>query len=322
MTNKSTSLLCAYLFSENHSTKIPFNIEDDLPSVAADERLWVHLNYDKPETEAWIEKNVSSLAATVLCESRPRSFTHHNGMFLTLRGINLNEGSDPEDMVSVRIWASENLIVTTQRRKLKSIEQLMQDLDDGAGPDCTNDFLITLAQNLLDQTNLVLDAFDDKVEAIEDETEAHPCLALRADILNLRRQVIQIRRFMAPQRDAIGRMTADKLTWMHSDHLLDFREISDRAMKLVEDLDEIKDRLVIIQESLVTLSQEQLNKRMYVLSMVAAIFLPLGFITGLLGVNVGGIPGATAPYGFDVLLGMLGVILIGMLFYFKKSKWF
>ena len=78
----------------------------------------------------------------------------------------------------------------------------------------------------------------------------------------------------------------------------------------------------VIQEELLSQLSEQLNQRTYVLSVVAAIFLPLGFLTGLLGINVGGIPGAESPYGFVVFTLLLLVIVGIQLWYFIRKRWF
>ena len=66
------------------------------------------------------------------------------------------------------------------------------------------------------------------------------------------------------------------------------REVSDQLARYLEDLDEARDRAAVTQEELVNRLSEQMNNKMYILSIVAAIFLPLGFLTGLLGINVGG----------------------------------
>ena len=67
---------------------------------------------------------------------------------------------------------------------------------------------------------------------------------------------------------------------------------------------------------------EQLNRRMYVLSIVAAVFLPLGFLTGLLGINVAGIPGSESPWGFLIFVALLCALVGGQLWYFRKKGWF
>ena len=75
------------------------------------------------------------------------------------------------------------------------------------------------------------------------------------------------------------------------------------------------------QEELNSRLSEQLNKRMYVLSIVAAVFLPLGFITGLLGINVAGIPGAEFAYGFVIVCLLLLLLVFIQIGLFKWKKW-
>jgi zinc transporter len=99
------------------------------------------------------------------------------------------------------------------------------------------------------------------------------------------------------------------------------RELTERTSRFVEDIDSARDRAAITQEELNNRLSEQMNKAMYLLSIVAAIFLPLGLITGLLGINVGGIPGAENKLSFlivPVFLVVLAVILVGL---FKRVKW-
>ncbi len=89
----------------------------------------------------------------------------------------------------------------------------------------------------------------------------------------------------------------------------------------VEGMDSAIERAQIIQQTITNQVSEQLNQRMYVMSVVAALFLPLGFLTGLLGVNVGGIPGTESPYAFSAFVLFLIVLTGGIGVYFKSKKW-
>lgn len=103
---------------------------------------------------------------------------------------------------------------------------------------------------------------------------------------------------------------------------LQVREASDKITRLVEDLDAAKDRAAVAYEELSSRVAEQMNQRMYLLSLVAGLFLPLGFLTGLLGVNVGGIPLADNPWGFvGVVLFLLALVLVQVLV-FRRRHWF
>jgi zinc transporter len=102
---------------------------------------------------------------------------------------------------------------------------------------------------------------------------------------------------------------------------LHLREEADRVTRYVEDLDAARERAAVTQEELGNRLSEQLNSRMYVLSVVAAIFLPLGFLTGLFGINVGGIPMAENPQGFIDIVLMLLLITGLQVVLFRWRRW-
>ena len=103
---------------------------------------------------------------------------------------------------------------------------------------------------------------------------------------------------------------------------IQLRETTDHLTRFIEDLDSVKDRAVVCQEEVNNNLTEQMNNRMFVLSIVAAIFLPLGFLTGLLGINVGGIPGADYNNAFVIFILILIVVVVAQVWIFRKKKWF
>jgi zinc transporter len=99
------------------------------------------------------------------------------------------------------------------------------------------------------------------------------------------------------------------------------REIADRTTRYVEDLDSARDRAAVTQDELNSRLSERMNKTMYVLSIVAGIFLPLGLLTGLLGINVGGIPGTQSPFAFLIVCALLVLVAILQAVLFKRMRW-
>ena len=130
-----------------------------------------------------------------------------------------------------------------------------------------------------------------------------------------------MRQCLAPQRDAMARMTQEKTEFLSDTDRIRLREVSDRIIRYVEDLESTRDRATVVQEELNSHLSEQLNSRMYMLSLVAAVFLPLGFLTGFLGVNVGGIPGAENPFGFALVIVVLAVLVALQIWLFKRRNW-
>jgi zinc transporter len=259
--------------------------------------LWVHLNYTAPEAQQWIkeESQLEDVVGDALLaeESRPRVTAFDDGLLIALRGVNLNPGADPEDMVSLRIWAEKDRIITTRRRKLLSVVDLCSAIEKGKGPKTCGEFLEDFSDRLMSRMGGVIDDLEDKV--------AHE---LRPMLASIRRDAIYLRRYMAPQREAISRLQSEKISWFTDDDRVRLREVYDHLTRYIEDLDAARERAAVTQEEL-----------------VSRLSLPLGFLTGLLGINVGGIPGAEYKAGFAIFCLLLVGFIIAEIVFFKKKKW-
>jgi len=291
----------------------------------AGETLWLQLDYTDEDAQRWLTdaSGIDPIVLeTLLAEdTRPRCFVHGNGLLVTLRGVNLNPGEDPDDMVSIRIWLEPTRIITVSHRRLMALEDLARSLENEEGPVDCGDFLVCLSQALTRRMAGVLDNFDDGVSELEDEVLTQENYQLRGNISTLRRQAIRLRRYIAPQREVMVRLQTEKFAFLKDLQRAQFRELSDQVTRYVEDLDSAKDRAAIVQDELEAKLGAQMNKTMYLLSIVAAIFLPLGLLTGLLGINVGGIPGTESPYAFIVVcVGLIFIAFIQALI-FRRMRW-
>jgi len=131
-----------------------------------------------------------------------------------------------------------------------------------------------------------------------------------------------LRRYISPQREAISRLHTSKNACLSDNDRLLIREAHDKVMRYLEDQDSARDRAGVTQEVLGNRLAEQMNSRMYVLSLVAGLFLPLGFLTGLLGINVGGIPLAEDPHGFVEIVIILIIVFAVQVVILTCKKWF
>jgi zinc transporter len=316
-------LLVYMLDGKGGATRIDSQRASERPPAGG--AVWIHLDYSNPEHLKWlVEKSglqplvIDALRAE---ETRPRSTEMHDGLLVALRGINLNPGAEPHDMVSIRIWLENGRIITARKRDLVSIEDLIKRLEKGTGPAGTADFLVDLADRLVWHMSDTVDDFEDRVDDLEDQGLDSESGDLRFELATLRRQAIAFRRYLAPQREALGSLLIEQVSWLDNRHLLKLREVSDRLIRHIEDLDAVRERAAVTQEELLSRLSEQMNTRMYVLSLVAAIFLPLGFLTGMLGVNLGGIPGAENIDAFWIFTGLLIGVLVIQLLFFRWKKW-
>ena len=303
----------------------PLEYEDIGNWVPSDGTLWLHLDYSGEAAKEWLDQEsgidsvmVESLSAA---ETRPRCLALKDGMMVILRGVNLNPGAEPEDMVSIRFWIEANRIVTMRHRRVMAVEDLRRAIGAGSGPIGSGGFLQELSDRLVGRMGDVISDVDDTFDALEEEVLTEQTYELRPKLASIRRKVISLRRYIAPQRDVIARLQGEKVDWLSDMDRVRLREVADRTTRYVEDLDAIRDRATVTQEELNSSLTEQMNKTMYVLSIVAGIFLPLGLLTGLLGINVGGIPGTESPWAFAVFCVLLTLIAGLQVMLFKRKRW-
>jgi len=319
--------LFAYSFDTKGGGKLI--IENDISCFfKGNEFSWLHLDVKNiDEAKAFFRKedaNLDSLIMNALLdeETRPRMVKVQDSALIILRGVNLNTNADPEDMVSIRLWINENKIISTCLRQLKAVSDFKLKIQADKGPRNVGDFVFMLIDTLFSNIEPVLLKLDDETDGIEELILDNPKVEnLRNDIVTVRKRAIKFRRYMAPQRDAISQLRMADFKWLSDTHTRHLQESNNQITRYVEDLDVIRERAQIVQDELSNILSEKLSKNMYVLSLVAAIFLPLGFLTGLLGINIGGMPGAENPNAF-LIFSFILVVLVGLqIWIFKKLDW-
>ena len=289
------------------------------------ETLWIHMDYTDEASGAWLLDrsglDPTIAQALVAEETRPRSLATRGGLLVILRGANLNEGADADDMIAVRAWIEANRIITTRHRPTRAIEAIRVSIETGDGPTSPGDFLVQLADGLTARASDAISDLEDQVDTLEDEVLSAESYELRGKIAEFRRSAIRFRRYLAPQKDVLTRLQNERVEWLNDIDRAHLREIGDRTLRLVEDLDSARDRAAVAQDELNNRLTEQMNRTMYILSIVAGIFLPLGLLTGLLGINVGGMPGVDSEWAFIVVCVVL--VLTGVLLtaFFRRKGW-
>ncbi|MFY4858840.1 zinc transporter ZntB [Aliarcobacter butzleri] len=297
----------------------------ELNSVdTTDKILWVHFDYSTQEAKDWIRNqcNNSIVADALLAdETRPRTTLLGDSLLLALRGVNLDPHSRPENMISIRLFISSNMIISTSRRTLLSVTEIIEELREGTGVKSTSEFLVELTHRMIDRMDDVIDQLQDRTDYLEENIIDMKNQEFRTEILNVRRETIILKRYLAPQKEALIKLSNEKISWIDEYKKVEIRETNDQLIRHIEELDTIRDKVILIQEELANSLSEEMNKKMYMLSIISAIFLPLTFLTGLLGINVGGIPGASNDKAFYIFTIILLLVIFSQYIIFKKKKW-
>ena len=281
---------------------------------------WSHHDFSKAEgvQEVRAEPGINEFIENALLDqdSRPRALTMPEGVLVILRGVNFNPGSELEDMISIRVWARPERVVSTGRRRLRSVKALEE-----TPPSSGGEFICRLVEQLGDYMGEAVDLLETKLEQAEDGVRDSWKVARNSPFTALRRQCARIRRYLGPQREALEQLVKAPGDLFDSHQLAALREESNRLMLMLEDLDLVRERAMVAQEEFLGIVAHEQNERMLLLSIVAAVFLPLSFLTGMMGMNVAGLPGTMSPSAFWIVVVVMVVLALAIMLVFRMKRW-
>lgn len=289
--------------------------------------VWLHWERSHLLTEQWLRESsgLSEFSRELLLEenTRPRLLRLDNQELLVfLRAINLNPQAEPEDMVSLRIFANAKHIYSLRQRPVQITNDLLRAFEKGQGPKNTSEVLLFLAQSLTDRVEHVVSDLGDTVDQEEARTDSDELyIPSPLGMLQARRTAANLRRFLAPQRDVFLALTRTQESWFLVDDAMYWNELSNRLTLHLEELELTRERVGLILETEHRRRNERMGRTMYLLAVITGFFLPLTFVTGLLGINVGGIPWAEQPYGFIASCLILAALAFGQWLFFRWLRW-
>ncbi len=288
--------------------------------------LWVHLDRNSPRVKTWLREKSGLTETTVEAllaeETRPRVFRGKRGVVAILRGINTNPGAEPNDLIAFRMWSDGSKVITMRHRRLMTPRDILEQLiGQGNGPANASQLYQRLISRLIERMAGTVSSFDDRLDDLEANLGEAQANETRRKLSGLRQDAVILRRYMSPQREALNNLIAEPPVWLEDRDRLNLRETIDRLLRYIEELDAARERAMVIKDDISNQLAESTNKTLYVLSIISAVFLPLGFLTGLLGINIGGMPGVDNPYAFWIACLIMIAIIIGEVMIFRRLKW-
>lgn len=295
-----------------------------LDALAQPEPLWLHLDRTRDDTRQLLKSRFPHhlVEAALAEETRPRwQYDPDGTLLLIMRGINFNPGKEAEDMVSLRCLVNDQNLVTLAGQGLKSVSEATDKL--GRANDGSNTWLMLgeILRNLVRGADehlkrLTEGLLDMEVSWLENKPD------LRSPILNLDRRLLSLRRYIEPQQEMVEELTDELEDELAPEPLRLLLEVQDRMTRLLESLNILRERVKLLRDDMNAERDAQMNKTLYLLSIVTALFLPLSVITGYFGMNVGGLPWVEDPRGWLWVSALMGgsFVLSGLVMWWRR--WF
>jgi zinc transporter len=287
--------------------------------------LWLHLCRNQPGVQNWLEREIGVPEPTAELltsdQTRPRAFAEGETLVGTLRGINFNPGAEPEDMISMQLWCDGRRLITLRRHPLQTPREVVAMLDRGTGPPDAGATITLLAELMIARMSQSIIDMNSVLDELEDtDPEKHAEEMLRR-ISTIRRNCLSLKRHMAPQHEALEQISRDAPYWFEEHDRREIAESIARLRRYLDDIDISKESAVVLQDELRARSLASSEHATYMLTIVAGIFLPLSFLTGLLGINVGGMPGMDDPDAFWTVASLCAFLFVALIVVFRRLRW-
>ena len=221
-------------------------------------------------------------------------------------------------MVSIRLYITKHEVISCRLRTLKAVTKLRNELDVSYAPIDVYRFVSRLFKYICEEIESIMNDLNIEVDKLEEAILQKSDLDIRQRIIDLRRQMIILKRYLAPNNDVIDRLILLK-NFVNSNITdnTDLSESHNKMVRFIEDIVSAKERVQVVHEEMNNHLTDRLNKNTLKLSIVATVFRPLSFLTGLFGVNLGGIPGSSSDYAFPIFCLIAFIMFIIQLVAFK-----
>jgi magnesium transporter len=174
---------------------------------------------------------------------------------------------------------------------------------------------------VVDHYFIILENLGDKVEQLEDTLTGKPDESILNKIHSLKREMILLRKSVWPLREMINGLERIESSLIHKETLRFFRDVYDHTIQVIDTIETYRDMIFSMHDTYLSTISNRMNEVMKVLTIIATLFIPLTFIAGIYGMNFEFMPELKWPFGYFAVLGIMALVALVMVIYFKKKKW-
>lgn len=257
-------------------------------------------------------------------EQRPKVEQYDNYLYLILKMIQWQEETQQIETEQISIVLGQGFVLTFQEQEKDVFAALRQRIRSGKGRirQLGADYLAyALLDAVVDHYFVVLENMGEHIEAIEEELVTEPASETLQKIHELKREMLFLRRSVWPLREVIGGLQRGDFPQFKQETLLFVRDVYEHTIQVIDTVETFRDIVSGLLDIYLSSISNRTNEVMKVLTIIATIFIPLTFITGLYGMNFQYMPELQFRWGYLAVWLLILAVSLALLLYFRKRDW-
>ncbi len=272
-----------------------------------------------------------ALEDVVNAHQRAKVEPYNDHLFVVARSVVMTNGGNGSEVESeqISIFLGKNVVLTFHQRADDCLEPVRERIrrDSGRIRSAGADFLTyALIDAVVDSYFPIVERYADRLDDLENEVTGRPAASVTQRLHGIRNDLLLLRRSVRPHREALNELARDPHPLIHDETRVFLRDCYDHVFQLMDLLEVYRESCADLRDFYLSTVSNRMNEIMTVLTIMATIFIPLSFIASLYGMNFntslpGNMPELNWPYGYVMVLVVMGSIVGGMLLLFRRRGW-
>ena len=304
------------------------NFDVCMPFLQSDHNTWIHVTGHPSHTLLdRIGKEFKLhplLLEDIHTEQRAKLEPYDNVAYIVLRGLYYNKEKRliENEQISIILGPKFMISFEEHERPLKNelAKRILNRREKTKYLGC--DWLLyAMSDVIVDNYFVILGQLGKRVDYLEEELMHSSNNSALHNVYLLKRQIIVMRKNIWPLREVVSKLNKEELEWVSPNITLYLRDLYDHTIQVIDTLETFRDMTSSVMDLYLTTISQKTNEIMKILAIAAAVFAPLTFLTGLWGMNFKFMPELSETWGYPAAIGLMLLIVIALVVFFKRKKW-
>jgi len=245
-------------------------------------------------------------------------------VYIVIKMLHLDEKTNEIRSEQISLVLGNHFLISFQEVEGDVFTSVRERIRKGRGrirnSDCSY-LAYALIDAIVDHYFIILETMGAMIESLEEDLLDEPTSETMQTIHNLKRELLYVRKQVWPIREVINTIIKGELSQIHEQTVIFFKDVYDHTIQVMDTIESYRDVLSGMLDLYLSTISNRMNEVMKVLTIIATIFIPITFVAGIYGMNFKYMPELDWKWGYVAVWGVISVIILIMVIYFKRKKW-